>query len=314
MLTRGFGMTEGEEMATETARDPREGKEGQGILVHRQRTLAIRRLRRNKAAMVGGAILIVLILSAIFAPLIAPYDPIDMDLARALDPPSVDHLLGTDSFGRDILSRILFGARVSLFIGLASVGWAGLVGVPAGLVAGYFGGTLGTVLMRLVDALLSFPPILLAIAISASMGGGQGTLIFALGMIYVPVFARLVRGSTLSLREEVFVMAAESYGAGTAKLLMRHILPNMIGVVVVQATIGFSSAIISEATLSFLGLGVPPPLPSWGRDLNDARVYIRETWWLVMIPALTIVISVLGINFLGDGLRDALDPKMRTRG
>jgi peptide/nickel transport system permease protein len=307
-------MTEGEEMATETARDPREGKEGQGILVHRQRTLAIRRLRRNKAAMVGGAILIVLILSAIFAPLIAPYDPIDMDLARALDPPSVDHLLGTDSFGRDILSRILFGARVSLFIGLASVGWAGLVGVPAGLVAGYFGGTLGTVLMRLVDALLSFPPILLAIAISASMGGGQGTLIFALGMIYVPVFARLVRGSTLSLREEVFVMAAESYGAGTAKLLMRHILPNMIGVVVVQATIGFSSAIISEATLSFLGLGVPPPLPSWGRDLNDARVYIRETWWLVMIPALTIVISVLGINFLGDGLRDALDPKMRTRG
>jgi peptide/nickel transport system permease protein len=301
-------------MATETARDPREGKEDHGILEHRQRTLAIRRLRRNKAAMVGGAILVVLILSAVFAPLIAPYDPIDMQLDRALDPPSADHLLGTDSFGRDILSRLLFGARVSMFIGLASVGWAALVGVPAGLAAGYLGGTVGTVLMRLVDALLSFPPILLAIAISASMGGGQGTVIFALGMIYVPVFARLVRGSTLSLREEVFVMAAESYGAGTAKLLLRHILPNMVGIIVVQATIGFSSAIISEATLSFLGLGVPPPLPSWGRDLNDARVYIRETWWVVMIPALTIVISVLGINFLGDGLRDALDPRMRTRG
>jgi peptide/nickel transport system permease protein len=301
-------------MATETTQDPLAEGKSRGLLEHRQRTLAIRRLRRHKAAVVGGAILVVLILSAAFAPLIAPYDPIDMQLDRALDPPSADHLLGTDSFGRDILSRLLFGARVSIFIGLASVGWAALVGVPAGLVAGYFGGTVGNVLMRLVDALLSFPPILLAIAISASMGGGQGTVIFALGMIYVPVFARLVRGSTLSLREEVFVMAAESYGAGTAKLLLRHILPNMVGIIVVQATIGFSSAIISEATLSFLGLGVPPPLPSWGRDLNDARVYIRETWWVVMIPALTIVISVLGINFLGDGLRDALDPRMRTRG
>jgi peptide/nickel transport system permease protein len=300
-------------MATETERDPL-GEGGSQLLKHRQRTLAIRRLRRHKAAVVGGAILVVLILSAVFAPLIAPYDPIDMQLDKALDPPSADHLLGTDSFGRDILSRLLFGARVSIFIGLASVGWAALVGVPAGLAAGYFGGTLGNILMRLVDALLSFPPILLAIAISASMGGGQGTVIFALGMIYVPVFARLVRGSTLSLREEVFVMAAESYGAGAAKLLLRHILPNMVGIIVVQATIGFSSAIISEATLSFLGLGVPPPLPSWGRDLNDARVYIRETWWVVMIPALTIVISVLGINFLGDGLRDAFDPRMRTRG
>ena len=139
-------------------------------------------------------------------------------------------------------------------------------------------------------------------------------MIFALGMIYVPVFARLVRGSTLSLREEVFVMAAESYGAGTAKLLMRHILPNMVGIIVVQATIGFSSAIIAEATLSFLGLGVPPPLPSWGRDLNDARGYMRDAWWMVVVPAMTIVVSVLGINFLGDGLRDALDPRMRTRG
>jgi peptide/nickel transport system permease protein len=301
-------------MATETSRDPREGGGSQGILEHRQRTLALRRLRRNKAAMVGGAILIVMVLSATFAPLIAPYDPIAMDLSLDLEPPSIDHLLGTDSFGRDILSRILFGARVSLFIGLASVGWAALVGVPAGLVAGYRGGKVGTVLMRLVDALLSFPPILLAIAISASLGGGQGTVIFALGMIYVPVFARLVRGSTLSLREEVFVMAAESYGAGSIKILLRHILPNMVGIIVVQATIGFSSAIISEATLSFLGLGVPPPLPSWGRDLNDARAYIRESWWLVMIPAMTIVINVLGINFLGDGLRDALDPRMRTRG
>jgi peptide/nickel transport system permease protein len=265
-------------------------------------------------AVVGGAILVVMVLSAVFAPIIAPYDPIAMDLPSKLRGPSPDHLLGTDSFGRDVLSRILFGARVSLLIGLTSVGWAAAVGVPVGLVAGYFGGKLGNVLMRMVDALLSFPPILLAIAISASMGGGQATVIFALGMIYVPVFARLVRGSTLSLREEVFVMAAESYGAGSSKILLHHILPNMVGIIVVQATIGFSSAIISEATLSFLGLGVPPPLPSWGRDLNDARGFLRDAWWLVLVPAMTIVINVLGINFLGDGLRDALDPRMRTRG
>jgi peptide/nickel transport system permease protein len=301
-------------MTTETAVDPRHEEQTKRLRDHRQRTLAIRRLRRHKMAVVGGAILVVMVLSAIFAPIIAPYDPIDMDLECGLSAPSVGHLFGTDSFGRDILSRILFGARVSLLIGLTSVGWAALVGVPVGLVAGYSGGTLGTVLMRMVDALLSFPPILLAIAISASMGGGQGTVIFALGMIYVPVFARLVRGSTLSLREEVFVMAAESYGAGAPKILLRHILPNMVGIIVVQATIGFSSAIISEATLSFLGLGVPPPLPSWGRDLNDARGFIRDAWWMIMVPAVTIIVNVLGINFLGDGLRDALDPRMRTRG
>jgi peptide/nickel transport system permease protein len=301
-------------MAAETTVEPLVRETNERLRDHRQRTLALRRLTRHRAAVVGGCILLVSILSAIFAPLLAPYDPIAMDLSAAVSPPSIQHLLGTDSYGRDVLSRILFGARVSLFIGLSSVGWAVLVGVPVGLVAGYFGGVAGNFLMRIVDALLSFPPILLAIAISGSMGGGQGTVIFALGMIYVPVFARLVRGSTLSLREEVFVMAAESYGAPAVKILIRHVMPNLVGILVVQFTLGFSSAIISEATLSFLGLGVPPPLPSWGRDLNDARGYLRDAWWLVMIPAMTIVINVLGINFLGDGLRDALDPRMRTRG
>jgi peptide/nickel transport system permease protein len=301
-------------MATE-ATDPKsaEGMKRR-LRDHRQRTLALRRLRRHKAAVVGGCILVISVLSALLAPVLAPYDPIAMELSATLSPPSVNHLLGTDSFGRDILSRIIFGARVSLFIGLTSVGWAALVGVPLGLVAGYFGGMMGNFLMRIVDALLSFPPILLAIAISASMGGGQATVIFALGMIYVPVFARLMRGSTLSLREEVFVMAAQSYGAPSATIILRHILPNLVAIIIVQATIGFSSAIISEATLSFLGLGVPPPLPSWGRDLNDARGYLRDAWWLVMVPAMTIVVNVLGINFLGDGLRDALDPRMRIRG
>lgn len=278
---------------------------------HRQRALAFRRLTRHKMAIVGSAILLVSLLSALTAPIVAPCDPIDMDLSSSFSPPSGAHLLGTDSFGRDVLSRMIFGTQVSLAVGLSSVGWAALVGIPIGLIAGYFGGTVGNILMRMVDALLSFPPLLLAIAITGSRGGGLANVVFALGVIYVPVFARLVRGNTLSLREEVYVMAAQSYGASHAKILLRHILPNLVGIIVVQATISFSAAIISEATLSFLGLGVPPPMPSWGRDLNDARGYIRHAWWLVMVPAMTIIVNVLGINFLGDGLRDALDPRMR---
>jgi peptide/nickel transport system permease protein len=257
--------------------------------------------------------LLISVLSALTASAIAPYDPIKMDLPLSLSPPSGSHLLGTDSFGRDVLSRMLFGAQISLMIGLSSVLWAGSVGIPLGLVAGYSGGVLASVLMRIVDALLSFPPLLLAIAISGTMGGGQANVVFALGMIYVPVFARLVRGNTLSLREEAFVMAAQSYGASGARVVVRHILPNLVGIIVVQATIAFSSAIIAEATLSFLGLGVPPPTPSWGRDLNDGRAYMRQGWWLVVVPATTIVANVLGINFLGDGLRDALDPRMGKR-
>ena len=262
-------------------------------------------------AIVGAAILAIMLVSAVAAPVVAPYDPVVMDIGSRLVPPSPGHPLGTDFFGRDVLSRMVFGARVSLFIGLTSVGWAALVGVPLGLVAGYLGGLIGYSLMRVVDALLSFPPLLLAIAISGSLGGGQANVILALGMIYVPVFARLVRGQTLSLREEAYVMAAQSYGASDARILLRHILPNLVGILVVQATVGFSSAVISEATLSFLGLGVAPPLPSWGRDLADGRAYIRDAWWLVMVPAATIVVNVLGINFLGDGLRDALDPRTR---
>jgi peptide/nickel transport system permease protein len=289
------------------------GGESKVVDGRRQRTLAVKRIARNKMALAGGAILLLSTLSALLAPMLAPYDPIEMDLPSKLTAPTLDHLLGTDWYGRDVLSRVLYGGRVSLLVGFGSVVWAAVVGVTLGLVGGYSGGAVSNVLMRLVDALLSFPPILLAIAIRGSMGGGQPSVIFALGMVYVPVFARLVRGSTLSLREEVFVTAAESYGASSAKIVFRHILPNLVGIIVVQATIAFSAAIIAEATLSFLGLGVPPPMPSWGRDLNDGRGYIREAWWLVIVPSVTVVVNVLGINFLGDGLRDALDPRMATR-
>jgi ABC-type dipeptide/oligopeptide/nickel transport system permease subunit len=279
----------------------------------RQRRLAVKRIIRNRMALAGGAILLLSALSALLAPLLAPYDPIAMDLPSSLGAPSANHVLGTDWYGRDVFSRMLYGGRVSLAVGLGSVAWAGVVGVTVGVVAGYLEGSGSNVLMRLMDALLGFPPILLAIAIRGSLGGGQPSVIFALGMVYVPVFARLVRGSTLSLKEDVFVMAAESYGASSGRIVFRHILPNLVGIIVVQATIAFSAAIIAEATLSFLGLGVPPPMPSWGRDLNEGRGYIRDAWWLVVVPSVTIVANVLGINFLGDGLRDALDPRMAAR-
>ena len=293
--------------------DGRPSDEGtdSGMFEHRERSMALRRFRRNKMALVGTAILLLSVLGAIFAPVLAPHGPLEMDLEHRVSGPTARHPLGSDMFGRDVLSRVLFGARISLVVGMSAILWSGLVGIPAGLIAGYFGGLPGNVIMRLMDALLSFPPLLLAIAIAGSLGGGQASVVFALGFIYVPVFARLVRGRTLSLSEEVFVMAAKSYGASAAKILTRHILPNIVGVIVVQATIGFSGAILSEATLSFLGLGVPPPLPSWGRDLSDGRPFIRDAWWLIVIPAMAIIINVLGINFLGDGLRDALDPRTR---
>ena len=189
-----------------------------------------------------------------------------------------------------------------------------MLGIWIGLIAGYFGGMTGNILMRIVDALLCFPPLLLAIAVSGSLGGGQASVVFALGVTYVPVFARLVRATTLSLREDMFIMAAQSYGSSDVRILIRQILPNMVGTLVVQATIGFSSAILAEATLSFLGLGVPPPTPSWGRDLSDGFAYIERANWLVIVPSVVLVTHVLCINFLGDGLRDALDPRMRTRG
>jgi peptide/nickel transport system permease protein len=277
--------------------------------VYRTRRMAVRRLLRNKMAILGATIVSISVFCAVAAPVLAPYEPVSMDLAATFSPPTREHVLGTDSFGRDVLSRVIYGTRVSLVIALASIGWAAAVGIPIGLIAGYSGGQLGNVLMRLMDAFLSFPPLLLAIAISGTLGGGQATVVFALGMIWVPGFARLVRGSTLSVRAEPFVTAALGYGASSARILWRHIIPNLVGIIIVEATLGFSHVIISEATLSFLGIGVPPPAPSWGRDLNDGRAYMRDAWWLVIVPALTIIINVLAINFLGDGLRDALDPR-----
>ncbi len=275
--------------------------------------LAWRQFTRNKLAVAGAVLLVLLVLLALLAPVISPYDPAKPNLSHKLVPPRFDHWLGTDHFGRDVLSRALHGSRVSLSVGLAVVILSALVGVPFGLIAGYVGGRVENTIMRVMDALLTFPPLFLAIAIMASLGQDSRNVILALGIVNIPVFARLARGSTLSAKEEVYVTAAQSIGAKSSRILTLHILPNILAAIVVQMTFAFSQAIISEASLSFLGLGIQPPAASWGRDLSEARAYLQDASWLVGVPTSAIIVAVLSLNFLGDGLRDALDPRFRSK-
>jgi peptide/nickel transport system permease protein len=270
---------------------------------------ALRRFRRHRLALFGVVLITVLVLAAIFAPLLSPYGPTKTNLPVKLSPPTFAHPFGTDHFGRDMFSRMLFGARISLRVGLSVVVLAGLLGTPIGLIAGYFGGRTDNLLMRLMDAFLTFPPLLLAVAIIGTLGSEVRNVILALGLVYLPIFARLARGSTLSVREQLYVSAAVSIGAGGGRVLLRHILPNVVAPIVVQAAVIFSRAVLVEASLRFLGLGVQPPNPSWGRDLNEARRFLDEAWWLVTFPTVMIGLSVLSMNFVGDGLRDALDPR-----
>jgi peptide/nickel transport system permease protein len=259
-------------------------------------------------------VLALLCLAAIAAPLISPFDPIQIKLSAKLQPPSWAHLLGTDHFGRDVLSRLLYGARVSLSIGLMVVAFSTSFGVPIGMTAGFMRGNVDNVLMRLMDAFLTFPPLLLAVAIVGLLGPDLRNVMAAIGVVQVPVLARIVRASTLSAREETYVMAARALGASPLRIATRHILRNILSPIMVQLTIGFSAAIIAEASLSFLGLGTQPPNPSWGRDLAEARRYMADAPWLFLAPTATIMLAVLSINFVGDGLRDALDPRSwRTR-
>jgi peptide/nickel transport system permease protein len=259
--------------------------------------------------MAGLVTLTVLVLASLLAPLLAPYDPVAIRLADKLQPPSSAHLLGTDYFGRDVLSRVLHGGRISLTVGVLVVAVAMMIGVPLALVAGFLGGRVDNLLMRLMDAFLTFPPLLLAVAIVGSLGPDIRNVMLALGIVNVPVFARLVRGSTLAVREDVFVTAARALGAGSLRIVFSHILPNVVAPIVVQMSVTFSGAIIAEASLSFLGLGAQPPLPSWGRDLSEARRYLEDASWLLTVPTAAIMIGVLSVNFIGDGLRDAMDPR-----
>ena len=272
------------------------------------------RLLHNRSFVLGVSLVLFVALIAVFAGVLAPYDPLRSNFRVRLSPPSAEHWFGTDHFGRDVLSRLLYGARASLSIGLLVVAFSTSFGVPIGMVAGFMRGHVENGLMRLMDAFLTFPPLLLAVTIVGLLGPDLRNVMLAIGIVQVPVLARIVRACTLSAREEVYVLAAGALGASPLRIATRHILRNILSPIVVQLTIGFSAAIIAEASLSFLGLGTQPPNPSWGRDLADARRYMADAPWLFLSPTATIMLAVLSINFIGDGLRDALDPRSwRTR-
>lgn len=272
----------------------------------------LRRLRRSKSALLGGIILAFLVTAAFAAPLLTPYEPLAMNPLDRLQPPNARHWLGTDVLGRDLLTRILFGARVSLQTGLISVTFAILIGVPLGLLAGYYGGLTDRSLMRLVDLMLTFPGILLALVLIAILGADLFNAMLAVGISASPTFARVVRASVLSSKEQTYVEAARAVGCSNARIMLRHILPNTVAPIIVLGTLGVAGAIIAAAALSYLGLGVRPPQPEWGALLSEGRNYLRVAWWMTTFPGLAIMTAVLSINLLGDGLRDAFDPRLQS--
>jgi peptide/nickel transport system permease protein len=268
-------------------------------------------LRRSTSICVGAVIVLVLVLATLLAQLVAPFDPYAMNPALRLEPPSSQNLLGTDNYGRDLLTRLIYGARVSLIVGLASIAVAALIGVSIGLVSGYLGGWGDTLIMRGVEIVQAFPPLLLALALVSIMEVGVGSVILAVGLVQWTVFARVVRASALALKHEEFVVAARVTGLTGPRIVLQHILPNALAPLVVLATLGIGTAITTEAALSFLGLGVPPPTPSWGATLAFGLSYMRDSPHLATFPGLAIMITVLGFNLLGDGLRDLGDPRLR---
>lgn len=271
----------------------------------------LRRLRRSKFAILGGGVVGLVLLSALLAPLVAPYDPSAQNIQQMLQGPTTIHWLGTDELGRDTLSRVIYGARVSLLVGVIAVSIALFVGSALGLIAGYGRGMIDGVIMRVMDGLLAFPTLVLALAITAMLGPSLNNVMIAIGITGVPDFARIVRGQVLALRELDYVQAARSIGANDIRIMSTHILPNTMAPIIVHASIIIPGAILAEAGLSFLGLGVQPPTPSWGSMLNTARGYLEHNAWLAVAPGAAICITVLALNFLGDALRDTLDPRLR---
>jgi peptide/nickel transport system permease protein len=270
-----------------------------------------RRLLRRRGAALGGAAVLFFVLVALFAPLIAPYDPLATSWSTVRKPPSWLHLFGTDEIGRDVLSRVIYGARASLLAGIVSVGISLAVGVPIGLIAGYVGGIADGVLMRITDALLACPFLILAIALAAFLGPNLANAMVAIGISAMPAFIRLTRAQTMATKVEDYVDAAKAVGNPHWRIVLRHILPNIAAVIMVQATLAIAAAIIAEASLSFLGLGQQPPDPSWGSMLNTAKNFLEQAPWMAWWPGLAIFVVVLSFNLLGDGLRDALDPRQR---
>ena len=272
---------------------------------------AFGRLLRHRLAMFGAAVLLVVVVMGVFGPAITPYDPNGMDFADRFASPSFEHWMGTDDFGRDIFSRIIVGARVSLQVGFIAVTVATIVGAGLGLIAGYSTRLTDEVIMRAMDVLYAFPAILLAIAIMAALGKGIGNAMIAIGIVYIPIFARIARGAVLGIRNEEFIIAARAMGAGDIRIVLTHVLPNVLSPIIVEITLSLAFAILAEAALSFFGLGTQPPDPSWGRMLSEGRAFFRQSGWMGVFPGLAIFFTVMGFNFLGDGLRDALDPKLR---
>ena len=272
-------------------------------------------LRRNPRMIVGGIIVVGWLFIAAFAPFVAPYDPIKVNVSDSLIPPGWAHWLGTDDLGRDVLSRVMWGARVSLSVGVISVSIGLLVGTSLGLAAGYLGGKFDLFIMRGIDALLAFPALILAIAITSALGPQIQNAMIAIGIVAIPAYARLTRGQVLAVRNRDFIVAARTIGATPLRIVRRHIFPNIMNTLIVQATLSTAFAILAEAALSFLGLGPQPPYPSWGQDINYSQRYLPNLkWWMSVGPGLAIFTAVFGFNFLGDALRDALDPRLRRSG
>ncbi len=269
----------------------------------------MRRLVKRRAALVGLVLVVFFITLSILAPIVSPYDPLATNWAMVRKPPSVLHLFGTDEIGRDILARIIWGGRASLMAGIVSVSLALVIGVPIGLVTGYAGGIVDGTVMRLIDAMLAIPFLILAIALAAFLGPNLTNAMIAIGVSQVPVFVRLTRGQVLSVKHEEYIEAARAVGNPDRRIVLRHILPNIVPPLLVQATLATALAVIAEASLSFLGLGQQPPSPSWGSMLNIAKNFIQQAPWMAIWPGLAIFGLVLSLNLFGDGLRDALDPK-----
>lgn len=270
-----------------------------------------KRLIKNKAAIVGMLIIVTLMLTAIFADYIAPVHYETQDLENVRVAPNSDNWFGTDNFGRDIFSRVVYGSRISIMVGFIAVGVAMVVGGILGSISGYYSGRIDNVIMRLMDVLLAIPGILLAIAIAAALGPGLVNVMIAVGIASIPRYARIVRASVLSLRDQEFVEAAKAVGANDFRIITKYILPNCMAPIIVQGTLGVAEAILSAAGLSFIGLGIQPPTPEWGAMLSTARIYIRDAWWMAIFPGLAIMFTIFGLNLLGDGLRDALDPRLK---
>ena len=275
-------------------------------------TLVYLKFVRNRVALAGVFCLALLLLAILFAPQVTPYDPIGKDTPARNQAPSLTHPFGTDKLGRDILSRVLFGGRVSLQVGFLSIALAVAVSAPLGLISGFFGGLLDNAIMRTMDLILAFPGLILAIWLVSLLGANIGNVIIAIAFFSLPTFSRLIRGITLSIREMEYVMAARSMGAGSLRIMFYHILPGVLGPLIVLTTLGVSGAIVAGASLSFLGLGVRPPTPEWGAMLADGRNYLRTQWWIAVFPGMTITLVVLILNIIGDALRDALDPNVRA--